>query len=735
MAVKANVVRRGLMLVFAGMVAWGLGSCAQQNLASSGSSAQPDAAAQSESSTQSESAASLESSAQPSSTTDAQDAGELYGSPWVSSIFTGNLPEAAPEAADDLYLHYAYDYAAAHQDAVYASVSNDAEGELQAAVTQIIKDDSVASPELEQLRMFYNQAADLEAVEAAGADELRPYLKVVADTQSLDELEALLLSDDFPFSPWIDTTVSAIDMKSNMSVAVMPNMLFTNSETSPDVYQDAEDESTQMAHDMMKLQQMALVEADLEMVSIAEDATQAREIATSMFDLEKSYGKDDNPNQYQYAEYGAQTQSIKALSLDELVAACPNFPMRETLAKMGEDKTDTVIVMYPAWLSSFNDVWTEDNFELLRTMTEVKVLRECSAFLPPSFYAGTRATLAQDDPTADEFAYAACNMNSTFSQLLAKTYVEQELGDQAVSDLEKLTNDLIDAYIDLVGNTTWLNDQSRENVIDKIDNMALNILYPDGGYFDYSGLQLTPAEQGGTLLGNYLALKAYNDKCEAELVGQPARASATWLYARPTTQNCFYDAVSNSMNIFPGYATSVSYGKNMSSEELLAGAGFAIGHEISHAFDYTGSQFDAFGQPIAVFSDEDVQEYVAKRQGIIDYFSTIEVTPGTTVNGTIKSSEATADLCGMQVILERARSIDGFDYEKLFESTARMWATVYSPAYADLLNVDVHPLNNQRVNVSAQMFEEFYSTYGAAEGNAMYLAPEDRLAIWAKSSG
>ena len=372
----------------------------------------------------------------------------------------------------------------------------DAQGELQTAVTAAIKDKSISSPELKQLRIFYEQASDLDALEAAGADELRPYLKAVADTQSLDELEA----------------------------------------------------------------------------------------------------------------------------------ACPNFPMRETLAKLGEDTGENVIVMYPEWLSSFNEVWTEDNFELLRNMTEVKVLRECSDLLSPSFFAGT-------------------------------------------------------------------------------------------------------------LLGNYLALKAYNDKLEAKLAGKPARACATWLYMRPTLQNCFYDPVNNSINIFPGYITSAIYSKGMSSEELLANAGFVIGHEISHAFDYSGSQFNAYGEPVAIFTDDDVKEFVAKRQSIADYYSTIEVTPDANVDGTSKSAEALADLCGLQAVLERAQNIKGFDYEKMFGDLARSWATVYSPSYADVLSVDAHVLNNLRVNVSVQMYDEFYATYGAAEGNTMYLLPEKRLVIWGKNSG
>ena len=663
-----------------------------------------------------------------------QDGYELYGSPWVTSVFVGNLPAAAPDASEDLYLHYAYDYAASHQDVSYASALDDSQGELQAAVTAAIKDESLASPELEQLRLFYNQATDTAALEATGAGELEPYLKAIGATQSLDELEKLLLSDDFPFSPWIDTTVSAADMKSTISVAVMPNMLFSDAETGADLYQEADDASAQAAYELMRSQQLLHVKAGLMLLSLADDDDQAAQIATTLFELEQRYGKDEDPNKYLTAEYGAHAEVIKALTPDELAAACPNFPIRETLAKLGEDGGEQVIVMYPEWLASFNDVWTDENFELLRSMTMLKVLRECSAFVDPSFFANVRASMGQGEPTPDEFAYTACDKTTTFSQLLAKTYVEQTLGEQTQEELEQLANDLIDSYIELIGDTPWLNAQTRENVIDKIDNMALNILYPDGGYFDYSELELVPTDKGGTLLGNYLALKAYNDKLEAELVGKPARASAVWLYMRPTAQNCFYDSLSNSINIFPGYITSAVYTKGMSPEELLAGTGFAIGHEISHAFDYSGSQRNAYGEAIAVFSEADVQIFVAKRQEVADYYSTIVMWPDVTVDGTITSAEATADLCGVQVVLKRAESIEGFDHEKLFGSFARKWAVVYAPAYGNLLRINPHPLNNLRVNVNAQMFDEFYQTYEATEGDTMYLSPDKRLAMWGKNS-
>ena len=43
---------------------------------------------------------------------------------------------------------------------------------------------------------------------------------------------------------------------------------------------------------------------------------------------------------------------------------------------------------------------------------------------------------------------------------------------------------------------------------------------------------------------------------------------------------------------------------------------------------------------------------------------------------------------------------------------------------------DDHPLCHLRVNVVAAQFPEFQETFGIRPGDGMYVAPEDRIAIW-----
>lgn len=43
---------------------------------------------------------------------------------------------------------------------------------------------------------------------------------------------------------------------------------------------------------------------------------------------------------------------------------------------------------------------------------------------------------------------------------------------------------------------------------------------------------------------------------------------------------------------------------------------------------------------------------------------------------------------------------------------------------------DVHPMHYLRINCTLQQFDEFLNFYGITEGDGMYLAPEDRVAVW-----
>lgn len=659
---------------------------------------------------------------------------ELTGKPWTMSILIGNLPTEQPEAKDDLYTHYDYDYLVSHQDKDSSAI-NDYANELQTSVTAIIKDESQTSHDLNQLRIFYNQAADIEALQAAGLSEIQPYLDRVDAVTSIEQLNELLVAEDFPFSPFITATLSANDTRTTNIVAINPNFMLSDALLVGGMfYQESDDPQVQQNLDDLIWSSASIPMVDLMCMGMTQDEVQ--DAMTSLIDFEKSYGKYlEAPDTYLKADYGVMAQDTldSYYTLDELCALAPNFPLKETLVKLKKENSQTYVATQK-WIEAFSDLWTEENLDTIKLITKVKILEETRPYRDPSLLHSMMEQSDMDVPDAESFAYEACTELDTLANVVAKTYVDDVLGPNAKARLSKLSQDLVDTYKVLVDHTTWMGEESQQRIIEKLDHMTLNILEPVGGYLDYSKLELTPTEKGGTLFSNYLTLKQYRLDRESELIGQPVVAATPWFIVTPTMSNAFYDPTSNSINIFPGFITSLIYNDDMSDTDLLAAAGWTIGHEISHGFDYAGSQLDAYGTPTPVFADADVDAFVLKSSALALYYNTIEIQPGQMVDGQAVVGEATADLSGMQACLELAKQVDGFDYAKYFAGISHMWAEVMSEAMMQQQTLDTHPLSNLRINVSSQMFDELYDQYGVTEGDGMYLPPTERMVMWGENA-
>ena len=653
------------------------------------------------------------------------------GSPWVNSNEGGNLPIEQPELKDDLYLYTNYDYIADHGLTGGTPIA-ETQSEISNSVTELIKDASKTSPALDQLRIFYNQLSDLDARAQTGLSDVQPYYDRIQAAQSVDELNALLSSADFPFVPVLNAYVSPNDMRAHNAVSILPKFVLADGASGgAEYYQPTDDEHALLMQNIVLAPELLKTRSVFMMLGRAADVEEAANLASDYLTFEASWGKyGDYTGKWTDTPYGAYGTSFKMFTLEELEKFCPNIPIKALLAKCGVDGSDAYTVSSSEWLSALSDLWTNDNLDNLKTFVTLSMMKDCFPILDPNLYKDYYEAQKLPVPDAEASAYEGCNKLGTMSNAIAKVYVDDVLGATAKERLTQLTNDLIDSYRGTFSETTWMSDAAKQSAIEKLDHMTANILEPDGGYWDYSKLSLTPTEQGGTLFSNLLTIWRFRADCDRALIGQPAKAIGPWGMIRATEMNCFYDPANNCINILPGYVTSYTYTDSMSEQELLAGIGAVIGHEVSHGFDYLGSQLDAYGVPNPIFSGNDATAFLERRQRLVDYFDTIQISDGVYVNGNNKSVEGAADLCGVQAILARAKQIDGMDYAKLFQDYAHLWCQVYPAGTTLALATDTHPLNYLRANAMVQMFDEFYDAYGITEGDGMYLAPDKRVAIF-----
>ncbi|MBR3157511.1 MAG: hypothetical protein IKF14_00255 [Atopobiaceae bacterium] len=660
---------------------------------------------------------------------------EPFGKPWLVSIVEGNIPEAAPDAKDDLFLSLTYDSIAEHQGETWLNAAAHSD-ELKAKTIDAIGQKDASDPEAAQFRILHDQAADWDTLAKTGLSEVQPYLDRIDAATSIDELNAVLTAEDFPFSPFLTAVLGVTDTRENTNVSVYPNFLYFDMLSEGGRYYAGADtdEGNTLLMSMVMTPKMELT-TDFMQLGMSED--EGIEACDKLLEFEKAYGKDaDYTAKYVKADFGAYANSLNefVFTLDELCAACPNIPLREMLAKMGKDGAEKYRAASSQWLSSLSDAWTDENLETIKLLAKAKVLEETRPYRDPTAYNNYVSTMGIPAKETDAFAWDACDNSNTFAQFICKTYVNDVLGENAKTRLTKVTEDTVADYRELFAATPWLSEESRAKVIEKLDNLAINILEPSAGWFDYSSLELKSTEEGGTLLSNYLLCKQYRYDREAELIGQPAIRCAAWYYVNPSTPNAFYDAEGNSINLIPGFVNSMNYSDEMSDSAVLGAIGWTLGHELSHGYDFLGAQSDAYGMGTPVFSDADQQAFLGKCAEIADYFSTIELESGEMYDGQHVVAEAAADLCGMQVMLDLMGKMDSPDYEGFYAKGAELYAETVPPLVYPQLKTDGHPLHYLRVNVNAQMFEPFYETYGVTEGDGMYLAPDKRITIWGKNA-
>lgn len=659
---------------------------------------------------------------------------ELFGSPWINSAVIGNVLPEKPEAKDDLFQSVNYETILEHQE-IYMPLYS-ASDALQVALLGLFGDEPVTDPEMQALWTMYTQGSDEEELSKTGWTEADAYVEKILAAATLEELNEALLAEDFPFSPYILMMVMPESMRKNNIVYLMPALALADDPMGGMIeYYDAEaTDSTQFWQKMATLNQGVNSYVVLDHLGLGEDNTTLLADEMDLYNMEMSYvGKYPKTRKILSEAYGYAAEIHKNLTAEELDTLSPSFPLTATLKKFGRDSSSVYSVDDPEWISALNDLWKEENLASLKTLTAWKVLTECSPYITQEPFNFVRNSMQLATLSGADNGWNVVSRNQTLSPLIAKLYAEKNLGSEVKDKLTEMTNGLIEVYRQIFTETEWISEKTRANALEKLDNMTLNILGPKNGYIDFSGLQLKSSDEGGTLLGNYLAVKKYRNDLENAMIGQPATADMTWREISPAVMNAFYDPMNNSINIMPAFITGAIWWDGITEMEILGGLGTVIGHEMSHGFDFYGSQFNAYGEPTPILDENDVEDFVNRVDKIVAYYDGLTVLPGVPTPGNSLKMENTADLMGVKAAAMLAASKENADMKAFFEMYAKLYMQVIDVTYtAMLLQADTHAPVVLRVNVNAQMTPEFNEAFGVQEGDGMYVKPEDRLSVWGK---
>ena len=130
----------------------------------------------------------------------------------------------------------------------------------------------------------------------------------------------------------------------------------------------------------------------------------------------------------------------------------------------------------------------------------------------------------------------------------------------------------------------------------------------------------------------------------------------------PQTYNAYYNPSNNEI-VLPAACFAVAGVKDSDLDDAVifgyAGAS-TIGHELTHAFDDEGRQFDEKGNLNNWWTKEDAEKFVAKTKLYVEQFNNYVVLDSLHVNGNASLGENIADLGGVVIGLDAFKKTEQF---------------------------------------------------------------------------
>lgn len=433
------------------------------------------------------------------------------------------------------------------------------------------------------------------------------------------------------------------------------------------------------------------------------------------------------PNMKNSREKADYVSLYNKRTFDEVISYSENLDFK-ILNKVVDGELTEVIVSEPKFFEYFKEVIIEDNFELLKSWMIVKTVLSTTAYFDEDlrekgslYHMTLNGTKKMKE--FDKFVYYAST--ESFSQVVGIYYGEKYFGNEAKKDVEDMVKNLIEVYKKRLNDNKWLSKETIEKAIVKLNHMKMLIAFPDKFPKVYSDIRI---DENKSILENLDNVSILFNKDNFSKWGKLVDKTKWQMPANMV--NAYFDPTKNLICFPAAILQAPFYSLNQSKSSNYGGIGAVIGHEISHAFDNNGAQYDHLGNIENWWKEEDYTEFKRYQKMVIDQFDGIPF-GSSSVKGELTVSENIADNGGLNCSLEALKMTNDYNVREFFENYARIWCQKARPEYIDLLlNVDVHAPAKLRVNVQVKNLDDFYKTFDINEKDEMYLKKEDRIVIW-----
>ena len=427
------------------------------------------------------------------------------------------------------------------------------------------------------------------------------------------------------------------------------------------------------------------------------------------------------------------------MSSEDIFAAYPGLRLDLICEEAGIEPQGKVVVQQPSYFQALSSFLDNTDIETLKAYLLCHFISGSTGALSDDFYTANWEFYSHQMAGAQEqkprWKRAMQVPNGLLGEAVGQMYVERYFPESSKQKMVVLVENLRTALGEHIDSLEWMSAETKVRAREKLAAFTVKIGYPDK-WKDYSTLDIDPA------LGYYESLRnasAWYVQDNLGKLGKPTDKTEWGM--TPQTVNAYYNPTTNEICFPAAILQKPFFDPNADDAVNYGGIGVVIGHEMSHGFDDQGSMFDAQGNMVNWWTDEDKAKFNALGDKLVAQFDEVEILPGVHANGRYTLGENIGDHGGLSIAFSAMQNaikdkevglIDGFTPEQRFYlSYGAIWAqNITDQEKARLTNMDVHSLAVNRVNVSVRNFQSFFDAFDIKEGDPMFRPEEERVHIW-----
>ncbi len=318
-------------------------------------------------------------------------------------------------------------------------------------------------------------------------------------------------------------------------------------------------------------------------------------------------------------------------------------------------------------------------------------------------------------------------VDRSLGEALGQEFVRRTFSADMKGKTRLMTEQIETAMQHEIENLGWMSPDTKKEALRKLHAIRNKIGYPDQ-WRDYTSLNVKPDD----FFGNVVRAQMFEQDRRWHKLGKPVDLNEWGM--TPPTVNAYFNPQMNDINFPAGVLQPPLYDVKLDDAPNYGNTGATIGHELTHAFDDEGRQFDAKGNLKDWWTPADAKNFEDRINCIRDQYASYVVVDDIHINSKLTSGEDVADLggtliayiaWGKQTAGEHLTDIGGFTPNQRFFVGMAQWACENErPENLRVTAItDPHSPGFARINGVVSNMPEFQKAFACKAGQPMVHPP------------